>query len=482
MTVLTRYLLRAHIGPFLFAFVALTGVILVNTLAKELANLAGKGLPMDVVFEFFVLSLPANIALTLPMAVLVAVLYTFSTMAAENEITALRASGIDLRRAALPLILAAGFIAGGMIWFNDQVLPASNYRWRLLMTDVAQARPLLALREQTLNPIRTSDGQTPYYLEAHSLDSGTGTMRKISIYDVSNGVVMRTIQADSGFMAFNASHTDLLLTLYDGDVREVDFGDPAAFQVVAFERQVMRMRGVSDRLERSSESNYRTDRDMTVAMMRSRVDTLRADLERIRTTEPVSAAAAGGDASLLTAERERLRAWRDRELSPDGTILPLDDGAPALDANPAEEQPAAAAVTESARYNESRIRNLEFQIREYQVEIQKKYSIASATLVFVLIGIPLALRFPRGGIGMVIAVSLAIFGIYYVGLIGGETLGDEGYVEPVLAMWATNALFGVLGLFGFLKLGREKGTTRGGGWGELPGWIRRGRARRSAGR
>src|SRR5688572_15965767 len=110
MKVVTRYLLRSHLAPFAFAFVALTGVILINTVARELAGLAGKGLPMSVVVEFFVLSLPANIALTLPMAVLVAVLHAFSTLAADNEITALRASGVDLRKATLPLIWTAAII------------------------------------------------------------------------------------------------------------------------------------------------------------------------------------------------------------------------------------------------------------------------------------------------------------------------------------------------------------------------------------
>ncbi|HLM69293.1 MAG TPA: LptF/LptG family permease, partial [Longimicrobium sp.] len=91
-------MLRAHLGPLVFAFVALTGVVLINTLAKRLAELAGKGLPVDVILEFFVLALPAAVALTFPMAVLVAVLYTFSTFTAENEIMALKASGVDLRR------------------------------------------------------------------------------------------------------------------------------------------------------------------------------------------------------------------------------------------------------------------------------------------------------------------------------------------------------------------------------------------------
>jgi lipopolysaccharide export LptBFGC system permease protein LptF len=96
--------------------------------------------------------------------------------------------------------------------------------------------------------------------------------------------------------------------------------------------------------------------------------------------------------------------------------------------------------------------------------------------VFVLIGVPIALRFPRGGIGMVIAISLAIFGIYYVGLIGGETLGDEGYVPAAVAMWATNIIFGVLGLFGFMRWAesREPPAVRDGA--SCRAWLRLPRA------
>ena len=160
MKVLTRYLLRSHLGPLLFAFMALTGVVLINTLARSMADLAGKGLPTRVFVEFFILSLPANIALTLPMSVLVAVLYAFSQMAAENEITALRASGVDLRRMVLPLLLVAGAIASGMVWFNNEVLPAAHNRWRVLMLDVAQTSTLLLLQPQIINSISSGDGSS----------------------------------------------------------------------------------------------------------------------------------------------------------------------------------------------------------------------------------------------------------------------------------------------------------------------------------
>jgi lipopolysaccharide export system permease protein len=429
MKVLTRYLLRSHIGPLVFAFVALTGVILINTLARSLADLAGKGLPAHVFFEFFILSLPANIALTLPMSVLVAVLFAFSQMAAENEITALRASGVDLRRMVLPLLLVAGLIAGGMVWFNNEVLPAANYRWRILMTDVGQTSPLLLLQPQIINSVSTGDGAQHYYIQATDIDEAGSRLYDVAIYDVSSPVRSRTIYADSGRMILSGDGQDFMLTLYDGTIRELQGNQPESFQRMSFEQQVLRMPGVRQTLERSQESGRRTDRDMPASMMRDTIATLRTQLAELEAKKDLTPPPSAGVSE---------------EVEVQGRMLP---------------------------FGEARVQGVKREIRRYQVEIQKKYAIASATLVFVLIGVPLALRFPRGGIGMVIAASLSIFSIYYVGLIGGEALADQGYLPPWMAMWLTNAIFGTLGLIGLWRMGREQSTGRGGGW-SLPGWVR----------
>jgi lipopolysaccharide export system permease protein len=111
----------------------------------------------------------------------------------------------------------------------------------------------------------------------------------------------------------------------------------------------------------------------------------------------------------------------------------------------------------------------------FQVEIHKKYSLAISCIVFVLIGAPVALRFPRGGIGLVIGASVAIFGFFYIGLIGGETLADRQIISPFLAMWGPNLLMTGTGLALFLRLGREQTTARGGTF----SWRRR-RKRRAA--
>jgi hypothetical protein len=110
---------------------------------------------------------------------------------------------------------------------------------------------------------------------------------------------------------------------------------------------------------------------------------------------------------------------------------------------------------------------LEFRANSYKVEYHKKFAIPFACIVFVLLGAPLAVRFPRGGPGMVIGFSLAIFGIYYVSLIGGETLGDNGTVPPHWGPWGPNLVFFAISLWALSRIGKEASTTRGGGWEDM---------------
>jgi len=95
----------------------------------------------------------------------------------------------------------------------------------------------------------------------------------------------------------------------------------------------------------------------------------------------------------------------------------------------------------------------------YLVEAHKKQAIAAACIVFVLIGVPAALRFPRGGVGLVVGLSMVVFTIYYVGLIAGEALGNRLLVPPFWAMWTPDLLFGAVGLYWLWRL-RYEGTRR----------------------
>lgn len=434
MRILTRYLLRLHIGPFIFALTVLTSLLFINVVARRFEDLAGKGLPVTVILEVLVLSLPHILALTLPMAVLVAVLHAFSSLAQDNELTALKASGVNLVSMMVPLILAGALFGAGLLWFNDDVLPETNHRLKTRLMDIGRKSPVVSLKEQVINNVQTQDMTTRYYLQAAGIDPLTNKLRDVVIYDLSVPGRDRTVYADSGLMAFNADQTDLFLQLYDGWIHEVRENDPATFQRVFFNEQLMQMKGVGNTLELSQADQFRSDREMNLAMLAAKVDSGRVELEQVR-----------------------LDAAKQAGFAVNAVLGPLRPGASEVARRTAIEMHMLQTRAEAAVN----------QINVYQVEYHKKFAIPFACIVFVLLGAPLAVRFPRGGIGMVIAASLSIFGIYYMSLIGGEALGDRGIVRPFWGPWAPNLLFLGISLFALRGIGRETASTRGGGWDDL---------------
>lgn len=450
MSTLTRYILRAHIGPFFFSLSVLTAILMVNVVARQLEDLAGKGLPTSAIVQVFILSMPHILALTLPMAVLVAVLYTFSQLAADNEITALKASGVHMYRLLGPVLVAAIGMVAFMLWFNDDVLPNSNHQLADLLVNIGRKSPTLQLKEQVLNDIRAGDRRTRYYLDAAKIDHADNRLYDVTIYDLSKPGEERTVYADSGVMAFSPDHTDLYLTLDDGWVHEVEAKRPERFLRTFFQQYQIQIKGVGDRFEKT-ERETRSDRELDLADLdtRRRHAANGANVAQQKLTQEsldVLATALRGPA----ASNDRgSRAVRLRRLRTGGR----------------DELVRDAAIEMRTLATQVRIRDA--QADSYEVEYQKKWAISFACIVFVLIGAPLAIRFPRGGVGMVIAVSLTIFGVYYTGLIGGEQLGDKGMITPFWSMWAPNVLFSVLAIWGIARIGHEVADSRGGGWADL---------------
>ena len=133
--------------------------------------------------------------------------------------------------------------------------------------------------------------------------------------------------------------------------------------------------------------------------------------------------------------------------------VPLPGAVPEAQTRPSLITPAATVGEEQRR------RSAEQRAAMYEVEIQKKYAIAAACIVFALVGAPAALRYYRGGVGLVIGLSVAVFTVYYVGLIGGENLGDRLVVGPFVSMWLPNLICAAVGVIGVWRI-RKPGNTR----------------------
>src|SRR5213078_3229554 len=262
---ISRYLLRQHVAPLVFALAALTSLMLIQQVAKQLSGLLGKGLPPGVIAEVFVLSLPFIVAVTLPMAVLVAVLHVFTRLAGDNEITALQASGVSVARVITPVLGGAAVVALLSFLWNDQVLPRSNHR-------------LLTLKEQVINEV--VPGQ--FFLRAARIDPNSNKLKDVTIYDLGDAERRRIIGADSGRMAYTPGGRDLYLTLEDGDIQAVNRTDPTEVDRTFFRVNRMRVAGVGNTLERTENDTYKSDREMSICEMRGVVAQARHEAERAR--------------------------------------------------------------------------------------------------------------------------------------------------------------------------------------------------------
>ena len=278
MKILSRYVLREHLGPLVFALTALTSLLLLNFIAKRFGDLVGKGLPATVIAEFFLLALPFTVAMTLPMAVLVAVLYAFSRLASESEITALKASGVGMGRIMLPVLGGATVLAIAMVYFNDFVLPEANHRLRILQTDIGRTKPTFALREQVINEVVSGR----LFLRARRIDKANNRLHEVVIYDFGDGSKRRTIVADSGDLALVAGTGDLTLMLFHGTMTEIPAATPTQLTRLAYLTDRITVRGVANSFSRDSADSYKSEREMGVCEMQDQVYRAEIDLLRER--------------------------------------------------------------------------------------------------------------------------------------------------------------------------------------------------------
>ncbi|NUR32378.1 MAG: YjgP/YjgQ family permease [Gemmatimonadaceae bacterium] len=533
MTIISKYVLREHVGPLTFALTALTSLMLLQFISRQFGELVGKGLPWSVIGEFFLLSIPFTVALTVPMSVLVAVLYAFSRLAGENEVTAMKASGVSPWRLVSPAVGGGLFCALVLLAFSDQVLPRANHRLKTLQDDISQTKPTFLLKEQVINSV--VEGK--YYLKAGKIDraSDKNLLREVVIYDLADPTRRRTIYADDGAVQLSTNGRDLVLDLYHGQMQELASDKPGQLNRLFFQHDLIRFKDVAsgDFKQTEAGASSKSDREMSVCEMQRRLwqasgsyEAAQREYDAVR--HPDTSATADSRAAASALGLAPVRVPEPRGIG--WAYCRLVDLLHVKDVEAATLPPSGQVVRQAARQNVARrdtvrrdsvrrdttrrvvprtadrfvparkvvtpapapggigqgpqsMRSPDDQVRRaqlaeaklrldiaqrarnrYEIEIHKKFSLSAACVIFVIIGAPIAVRFPRGGVGLVIGVSLLVFALYYVGLIGGESLANEGIIPPFWAMWGTNVILTIVGVVLFLRMGRDSTSNRGGDW------------------
>jgi lipopolysaccharide export system permease protein len=424
----------------------------------------GKGVDFFIVLQTFILSLGHMFALIIPMATLPATLMTYGNLSSENEITAMKSSGISLYKMIRPALFLAFFLTAALIAYNNFVLPESNHKLQNLLIDIARKKPAIELKENKF--IDAFEGHTIYFRHK---DDKTGRIRDIQIFkEVKGASIPTTIFAERGKLTYLEREHVLRMELENGEIHAMPVGgDPSTYRRTIFRNYTLNIEDI-DRTLKRTERTYRGDREMNIQQMMDKIQKFR---DEIHMAESKMTDAANRQMTemfaLLDAEhRRKISSKPAHNQSPQNERESTTQhggrrASPRLvqSAHSTQAQTINQRETLTQKLLESQVKFKETQFRQinrYKVEIHKKFSIPFACIVFILIGSPIAIRMGRSGVNTAVGLSILFFLIYYMCLIGGEKLADRRLVSPTLAMWAANIFFGICAIFLIRKCAMEK--------------------------
>jgi len=436
MRVLSRYILKEHLGPFLFAFCVVTFVLILDFVPNVIDMAIGKDLDLLTILWVFVLNLAWMLALSVPMATLVATLMAFGRMTSDFEMLAIKSSGIHLISVIRPVLIASVFLAAGLVWFNNEILPDANHEARVLMSDIRVMRPTLSIKSNVL--LSDIPG---YVILIKQIDHKTSRIEDVTIFDQRDKKSPRTILAERGELEYLENGSVLSFVLEDGEIHEPVENRSESWRWVTFEKQTFNIRDISRDFQRTS-SSHRGDRELSAEDMLRETRKWQDNIERANRS------------TYRKIENE------NRRLISGLTSDEPDYGDRFYRKAVIKAYQRATGLTRFLSQSVKNRQRTQKLIDTYFLEVHKKYSLPAACIVFVLIGAPLGILARRGGMAISIGISIGLFIIYWAFLIGGEELSDRGFISPVVAMWAANVLIGATGLVLLFKVMTEKELTR----------------------
>src|SRR6266516_429430 len=278
-----------------------------------------------------------------------------------------------------------------------------------------------------------------FFLRAARIDPNSNKLNDVTIYDLGDAERRRIISADSGRMAYTPGGRDLYLTLQDGDIQAVNRTDPTQVDRTFFRINRMRVAGIGNTLERTEHDSYKSDREMSICEMRGMVALARREAERAVADADVAVqndlrrlaglvlvypapphyVADTVPVGLYCRALRRAAAWfvpktaeaqtprppaapprrppqRPTEHPPFGPArVPLPGAVPEAQTRPSLITPAATVGEEQRR------RSAEQRAAIHAAAIAYFFWISTSYIA--------ALRYYRGGVGLVIGLSVAVF-------------------------------------------------------------------------
>jgi lipopolysaccharide export system permease protein len=442
MILISRYIIKELILPFIYSLMIIVLMLFINFFLRAIDRFLGKGLSVLTIFEYLFLNLAWIVALAVPMAVLIATLMAFGRMSEDNEINAMRASGISFTSILKPALIFGVIICITLTYFNNYILPEMNFYARLLQGDIHKKRPGLEIEPgHFINTI-------PDYSMIIRKDNN-GMMEDVRIFSKENQEIQTSIYSLTGELEM--LDDAIVLMLYDGEIHELDLKDYKSYRRINFKQHKIIIPADDMMLARRDTSN-RSDREMTVPMMLNKKENYNKRSERVQTRIGRAFNKVIGDSIVpISMEAALLQMDNYRTEMLNKEMTPVEQ----------RRQERKLKSLERQMNNEYRlIQNYQKSQNKYAVEIHKKFSLPIACILFVLVGAPLGTLTKKGGFIVAISMGFGFFLIYYIFLIGGEELADRNRVSPFIGMWAPNFLLLITGIYLTLNTVRDRASIK----------------------
>ncbi len=447
--------MKSFIGPLILTFFIVLIILILQFLWMYVDELAGKGLDIKILVELLFQFSLSFVPMALPLAILLASLMTFGNMGEYSELTALKSSGIPLKRIMRSLVVLVGFISVISFFFSNNVLPYSNKKARTLLYDIRRKRPDINLQAGTFN--NDIDG---FSIKITSKDPVTNRLDRLYIYDHrdNKGNVSVTF-ADSGYMRITHDETAMSMILYNGySYNEMPEKNDALqekkypFRKDYFREQTILVSLSGFDLERTEIDLFKSHSAMkNIAQLTHDIDSLNKRYNsRVDTYYDEF-----NMNNLYTGRRRIVTYYRHaREDSTRKEAGPFIAGELYNSLPDAEKKAvlvrAINVVKDGSNFliskNESLHSEVKF-IKGYEVNWSKKFTLSFACLVFFFIGAPLGAIIRKGGLGTPAVISVLFFVIWYVISLSGEKLVEENLISTFAGMWASSYILLPIGLF-----------------------------------
>ena len=441
-------------------------IVLMQFLFRMIDDLVGKGLGLDVLGELFFYAALTMVPTALPLAVLLASLMVFGNLGEKLELTAMKAAGISLFRIMRPLIVLMVAIAVGAFFFQNYVLPVAQSKMWTMMFSVRQKTPEVEI------PVRSFYDDIPglnLYIDRKNPE--TGMLYGMIIYDMTRGNDnARVILADSGRFSFTEDKTRLFLHLYRGEMFEnlnensggIVTGGYMPFRREEFaDKQIYLMFDAN--FNRMDESGIRSQYvGQNVSQLRHSIDSIGRQVDSIGdiyAADLLVTPVVGTNRyamSLDSAGKRVVEAMPPTEAEQRAAAKSFRYNLDSVFTSPS---PAYAKTYVTQALNDARRQRQEFEyralmlteqaklMRRHDIEMQRKFTLSIAVLVFFFIGAPLGAIIKKGGLGTPLVISVFLFILYYIIDNSGYKMARDGKVDVWIGIWLSTFALLPLGIF-----------------------------------